>query len=262
MLKSKLIRFALPLLLLFCPPKAGSENSVAGSKQKSADSQDGATGTLQKMIVESGSITMDVDLNRLNGTGPATGKLEAGSSRILSELRFAIAANSFFPILVFNNALRGPEPGSIALIPQRSERRSNTAVPSLLGASLNQLVLEKLASGEPFDLAVRHAKTGFVFFNVEGNLYDYDASAQVLSVQSGRLLISKEFANALGRPSDAGSVVGKISVGATLQPIEITQLLNGEPQSAVMPAVGTQPGPDVIVGNLPSLEQFGNAGTQ
>ncbi len=152
MLKSKLIRFALPLLLLFCPPKAGS-------KQKSADSQDGATGTLQKMIVESGSITMDVDLNRL-------------------KLRFAIAANSFFPILVFNNALRGPEPGSIALIPQRSERRSNTAVPSLLGASLNQLVLEKLASGEPFDLAVRHAKTGFVFFNVEGNLYDYDASAQ------------------------------------------------------------------------------------
>src|SRR6266536_4311543 len=253
MLKSKLIRFALPLLLLFCPPKAGS-------KQKGADSQDGATGTLQKMIVESGSITMDVDLNRLNGTGGTTGTLETGSSRILSELRFAIAANSFFPILVFNNALRGPEPGSIALIPQNS-----VTLPAALSASLNQLVLEKLASGEPFDLAVRHAKTGFVFFNVEGNLYDYDASAQLLSVQSGRLLISKEFANALGRPSDAGSVVGKISVGATLQPIEITQLLNGETKSVAVPsldgAVGSQmpalaPGPDVIVGELPQVQQF------
>src|SRR6266446_4033183 len=117
MLKSKLVRFALPLLLLF---SNGSENSVAGSKQKSPDSQTGATGTLQKMIVESGSVTMDLDLSRLNGTGASTGKLETASSRILSELRFAIAANSFLPILVFNNVLRGPVPGSIALIPQNS----------------------------------------------------------------------------------------------------------------------------------------------
>jgi len=47
-----------------------------------------------------------------------------------------------------------------------------------------------------------------------------------------------------------------------MQPIEITHLVNGEPQSVMMPAVGTQPGPDVIVGNLPSVEQFGNVGTQ
>jgi hypothetical protein len=39
--------------------------------------------------------------------------------------------------------------------------------------------------------------------------------------------------------------------------------LNGEPQSMVMPAVGTQPGPDVIVGDLSGLAQFDNAvGTQ
>jgi len=66
MLKSKLIRsrshcFAFQQRL---------ENSVAGSKQKSPDSQTGATGTLQKMIVENGSVTMDLDLNRLNGSAP------------------------------------------------------------------------------------------------------------------------------------------------------------------------------------------------
>src|SRR5438132_4816672 len=139
MLKSKLIRFALPLLLLFCN---SSEKSVAVSKQKTPDSQGGATGTLQKMIVESGSVMIDADLNRLIGAGGTTGKLET--------LRFAIAANSFFPILVFNDLLRAAEPGSIALIPQNS-----TTLPAVLSASINQLGVEKLASGEPFDLAVR-----------------------------------------------------------------------------------------------------------
>jgi hypothetical protein len=256
MLKSKLIRFALPLLLLFCN---SSENSVASSKQKRPDSQGGATGTLQKMIVESGSVTMDADLNRLNGTGGTRGKLET--------LRFAIAANSFFPILVFNDLLRSPEPGSIALIPQNS-----TTLPAVLGASINQLVVEKLASDEPFDLAVRDAKTGFVFFNIEGHQYDYDANARLVSITGGRLLIAKEFASALGRPSDAGLVVGKISIGAAMQPIEITQLANGELKSVVMPALrgaaGAQAptlvlGPDVIVGDVEAVQQQGNAvGTQ
>ena len=44
----------LPLLLLFCN---SSQNSVAGSKQKSPDVQ---SGTLEKMIVASGSVAMDV----------------------------------------------------------------------------------------------------------------------------------------------------------------------------------------------------------
>jgi hypothetical protein len=255
MLKSKLIRFALPLLLLFCPPKAGSENSVAGSKQISPESQ---TGTLQKMIVADGSVVMDVDLNRLNGVSSTTGKLET--------LRFAVAPNSFFTILVFNNVLRGPEfESAMALIPQ-----SSATLPAALSASLNQLEVEKLPSGAAFDLAVRDGKTGFVFFNVEGNIYDYDANAQLLSIKGGRLLISEEFAGKLGRHSEAGSVVGKISVGTAMQPIEIKQMVNGQPRSAVLPPVQGAPGvpsaaqgPDVIVGELSGLQQFDNVvGTQ
>jgi hypothetical protein len=138
----------------------------------------------------------------------------------------------------------------MALIPQNVP-----ALPAQLGASLKQLVVQKLPSNQGFDLAVRDSKTGFTFFNVEGGKYDYDANAQSLSIVGGRLLISKQFANALGRPSDAGSIIGKISVGAAMQPIEIDQIVNGKPQSAVMPAVGTVPGPDVIVGELIGLEQ-------
>ena len=243
MSKKAFTHLMLPLLLLFCN---SSQNSVAGSKQKSPDAQ---SGTLEKMIVASGSVVMDVDLNRLNGVNSATAKPEM--------LHFVVAANSFFPVLVFNEVLRGAEPGSIALIAQNS-----ATLPAALSASLNQLVVEKLPSGEAFDLAVRDGKTGFAFFNIEGHQYDYDANAQLLSITDGRLLISEEFAQALGRTSEAGSVVGKISIGAAMQPIEITHLVNGEAQSVMMPAVGMQPGPDVIVGDLPSVEQFGSVGTQ
>ncbi len=227
---------------------------MAGSKQNSPESQ---TGTLQKMIVADGSVAMDVDLNRLNATSSATQKLET--------LRFAVAPNSFFTILVFNNVLRGPEfESAMALIPQ-----SSATLPAVLSASLNQLEVEKLPSGAAFDLAVRDGKIGFVFFNVEGNIYDYDANAQLLSIKGGRLLLSEEFAGKLGRPAEAGSVVGNISVGTAMQPIEITQMVNGQPQSAVLPPVqgapgvpSLVPGPDVIVGELSGLQQFGSGGTQ
>ena len=276
--------FAFPLLLLFGNPATAEGDSATQSatggirggepEQNSLQSQ---TGTLEKMIAASGSIVMNIDLNQLNGSGSATQKLETASSRTLSELSLVAAPNSFFTILVFNDVLRGVEAGSaMALIPKPSALAGvndpgYSNLPAPLSASLHQLVVEKLPSSSIFDLAVRDSKTGFVFFNIEGDLYDYDASAQLLSITQGRLLISKEFANALGRPSQAGSVVGKISVGAAMQPIEITQLANGEAQSVVMPPLrsATSPkaptlvsGPDVIVGELPSLEQFGSAGTQ
>ena len=61
------------------------------------------------MIVENGSVTMDLDLNGVNGSGSLVARPVT--------LQFAVGANSFFPILVFNDLLRGPEPGSMALIP-------------------------------------------------------------------------------------------------------------------------------------------------
>jgi hypothetical protein len=134
----------------------------------------------------------------------------------------------------------------------------------VLSAALKQLVVEKLASDQGFDLAVRDSNTGFTFFNVQGGQYDYDAKAQALSITGGRLLISKEFAKALGRPSDAGAMVGKISAGAAMQPIEIDQLDgNGNVKFASLPAlnqpgVGTVPGPDVIVGELLDFIQYEN----
>jgi hypothetical protein len=136
-----------------------------------------------------------------------------------------------------------------------------------LSASIDQLVLEKLSSDAAFDLAVRDNKTGFVFFNVAGQQYEYRPESQSLTITSGHLLLARDFAVALGRPSDAGASVGNISVGAVMQPIEVETVINGETTSAVMPPVpGTAeqqapalvPGPDIIVGDLPQLQQGGN----
>ena len=256
MSKLTLTGLALPLFLLFASPPASAPKAFGATKE-TPESQ-GQTGTLQKMIVESGSVTMDLDVNRLNGIGSVPGRP--------TTLQFAVAANSFFPILVFNELLRGPEPGSMALIPA-GVNASGYSLPAALGASLKQLAIEKLSSGEAFDLAVRDGKTGFTFFNIEGHQYDYDATGQLLSIIGGRLLISQEFATALGRPADVSAAVGRISIGAAMQPIEIDQLVNGEPKSMAMPplryGVGSEtptlvPGPDVIVGDLPEMAQYGN----
>ena len=250
-LKIVLTGFMLLLVLLFASTYAASRNP--GTKNNSEQS-----GTLQKMIVENASVTMQVDLNGLNGSNSLVARPV--------NLQFSVAANSFFPIVVFNDLLRTVQPGSMALIPQ-----DVPALPVQLGASIKQLVVAKFPSNQSFGLAVRDSKTGFTFFNVEGGDYAYNANARSLSIAGGRLLISKQFANALGRPSDAGSIIGNISVGAAMQPIEITQVVNGKPKSVVAPPLSRRagpgtptlvPGPDIIVGDLPEMLDLGSAGSQ
>src|ERR1043166_7456884 len=105
MIKKTLTGFTLPLLLLL----------------------GNSSGTLQKMIVETGTVTMDLNINRLNGIGFA--------SHSVVHLQFVVAANPFFSILVFNDLLRGAEAGSIALLPQQPY-----VLPSRLGTSIKQLI--------------------------------------------------------------------------------------------------------------------------
>ena len=247
-IKVTLSGFMFLLLLLFGLSRVFSRNPDT----KNTHNGNAPSGTLQKMIVENASVTMQLDLNGLNGSNSLVARPVT--------LQFSAAANSFFPILVFNDLLRGVKPGSMALIP-----KNVPTLPVRLGASVKQLVVEKLPSNQSFGLAVRDSKTGFTFFNVQGGDYDYNANARSLDIAGGRLLISKEFANALGRPSDAGSAVGKISVGAAMQPIQITQVVNGKPTSVVVPPLSQRagpgtpslvPGPDIIVGDLPDMVQI------
>src|SRR5215471_13529868 len=196
MLKIALTALMLPLLLLFGSRDGGSSN--ASNAAKPSRSKRGESGTLQKMIVASGSVSMDIDLNRINGVNSATRKSET--------LHFGVAPTSFFPVLVFNKVLRRAETGSMALVP-----KNNVALPAVLTASLNRLTIEQAHSGEAFNMVVRDAMSGFVFFNIEGNLH-YDASTQLLGIQGGRLLISTALAGNIGRPREAGTQAGTISI--------------------------------------------------
>ena len=64
--------------------------SPAVASAKAGD--EGGTGTLQKMIVENASVTMQLDLNGLNGSNSLVARPVT--------LHFAAAPNSFFPVLV------------------------------------------------------------------------------------------------------------------------------------------------------------------
>jgi hypothetical protein len=251
MLKTIFIALLSLLVLFSIFYSSDSNHSLAGTNSKERES---STGTLEKMIVASGSVTMDVDLNRLGKTRAKTASP--------GTLRFEAERDSFFTVLVFNNELRGPLPSSMTLVPQ-----NYATLPAKLNASYGQLVVENTQPGEQYELAVRDGKTGFVFFNVEGQQVEYNAGEHQLSIQKGRLLLSREFAAELGRASAAGSIVGEIAITATLRPIEVTQFVDGEAKSDVLPALapgaGTNPGPDVVVGDLSGLAQFGaSSGTQ
>ena len=159
MLRKMLGYFMLPLLLLLSD---GRGNSAAQLPEKSPQGQ---TGTLEKVIIANGHVVMDLDMNRLNGTASANEPKR-------NTLRFQVSPNSFFTVLVFNNVLRGPELGSMGLIPENA-----ISLPGALQGSLGELVIEKRPSNEAFDIVVRDRKEGFVFFNIEGHLYDYDPAA-------------------------------------------------------------------------------------
>src|SRR5947207_13048547 len=105
MFKKALAIFILPFVFLLIPSDTGFANPVAQRStfnvqrptpinreraRNSGESHNGTTGVLEKMIVESGTATMELDLNRLNAITSMAPKLEA--------LRSDVAAASLFSI--------------------------------------------------------------------------------------------------------------------------------------------------------------------
>src|SRR4029077_7843025 len=139
----------------------------AASKQKSPDA---ATETVQKLVIGTGTLSLDLNLNQ-------AADLPVANSTKSDPLQFSLAPDSFFTIVVANDVFRSARPGLVNLIPQ------NTAnLPAPLSASLRQLVLEKAEAGAAYELVLRDNQ-GFVFFNIEGQAYEYDASKNLLGIE-------------------------------------------------------------------------------
>src|SRR6266403_3017398 len=142
--KTTLTGVVVPVLVLLASLNLGSANSAIEENEN----RFGETGTLQKMIVDNGSVTMQLDLNGLNASGSLVARPVT--------LHFAAAPNSFFPVLVFNDLLRGLQPGSMALALQNSSSAGVNApgysnLPAALNSSLKRLSVEKLPAGRGFD---------------------------------------------------------------------------------------------------------------
>jgi hypothetical protein len=221
------------------------------SEQGTVAGPQGESGRMEKMIVASGTVTMNLDLNKLSGS----------KARGTTEITLNAEPDSFFKVMAFNDEFRGSLPSSMRILPGEK-----TELPgSLVGAELN---LESAPFGGDYELVIRDGRTGMAIFNVEGHQYEYVASNRSLELTGGRVILSKEYAASLGRPSDGGAILGDIRMTATMRPIEVTLVDNGDVVSEVLPALGnpetgTVPGPDVVVGDVIGLAQFGSsAGTQ
>lgn len=241
----KFIAIALFPLLSF----SGSSDLILLS-QNTAPTRNSSDGVMEKMIVSSGSVRIGLDPGF-----PGVAKKEQAA------IDFGAERMSFFTALVFNGSLRAMLPSSMTM-----NSKNITGISKDLATQLDAITLENTQWGSDHDLVVRDAKGGQVIFNVEGHEPSYDPDLHQLSFDDGRLVITPEFAKQLGRTDLAGRIVGTISLSATMQPIEVIQISGGEVKSDEMPPVpqtGTNPGPDVIVGDLSGLAQFGSAvGTQ
>jgi len=229
----------------------GSEVFFTAVQERAANSN---TGTLEKMIVSEAAVGMNLNVARLEGRKAAKGRTDG-------TLRLTADRNSFFTYVIFNDEIRGPLPSAM-----RVTLDDIATLPSKLAPSSGQFLVEHLEFGGQYDLIVRDAHSGFVYFNVEGYEYEFEPYTDVLSIRNGRMLLSQEFANELGRSSEEGALVGELNIEARMRPIEVQTIHEGEVIGAKLPAedpLGGVPGPDVIVGDLIGLAQFGSsAGTQ
>ena len=101
-----------PLVLLFGSSHVDSRNPDT----KNNNNGYAQSGTLQKMIVENASVTMQLDLNGLNGSNSLVARPVT--------LQFSAAPIPSFPFSFLMICCAELEPGSMALIPPTMFRHS------------------------------------------------------------------------------------------------------------------------------------------
>lgn len=242
-MKKKLLSGRLPIVLSVLGLGLMAVLAFSFWGQTTEAGRQGETGRLDKLVASGGTVTMHVDLTK------------AGAKAAPSNVSFTVQPDTFFTVVTFNDELRGALPSAMTLEPQ-----TNVKFPEPLNSSLSGLTIESMPWGSDYELMVRGADNGFEYFGIEGHEVNYDGAGRSLGIKGGRLVLTEAFANALGMPKASRTVVGDISIDATLRTIESTIVDNGQIVSDELPAdplAGTVPGPDVMVGDLNGLAQFG-----
>ena len=182
-----------------------------------------------------------------------------GAQKGQAKLRFNIEKDALFNVTTVDDELRGPMPGSMNIEPTQKNSLSGK-----LGTSYESLSVERPPFSEEHSLYVRDAKSGFKFFFVEGHEMSFEPGGSRFAAANGRLMITKEFARQLGDESLAGTRAGTMSFDAEMKAIEVVELSDDGNNKTSVPAKnsgsgGTRPGPDVVVGDVFGLAQFGSS---
>ena len=106
MLKKTVIVLAIPLLSLLIIAVSLSRSALGSSptpaRPQNSAATAPATGTLQKMIVENGTVTMALDLNWLSGAGfQAMSDRQVANAATLSQLRSRAMVTVPFSTIIF-----------------------------------------------------------------------------------------------------------------------------------------------------------------
>lgn len=212
---------------------------------KRASSSVQQTSLVEKMVVVGGEANLRVNLGRRAGT----------RTKDMSASAYSVSPDSFFTLVARDGELRGPLPSTMKLT-QMDGAKSGT----------DSLLLESMPFGSHYSIVVRNERTRAPVFNVDGEQFELDAARNQFRIVNGRLRLSAEYATELGRPGDAGIVVGELSVNTTVRTIEVVHVTNGQVTSDTLPGLNAElggvPGPDVIVGDLSGLTEFGSTGTR
>ena len=205
---------------------------------------------------------------RENGSRSQPAQWNRIATQNIQHLNFAVGANSFFPVLVFNDQLRGPSPARWPW-----SRKTGSSAPSRL--SVHHLIDSPLKNFLRAKGSILPCATA-----IQASPFSTSMDTSTITTRRrSRLPLPGWRAGHFERACPARSAVrptlvqlaGTISIGAAMQPIQIDQLVNGETKSMVMPplqhAVGSGvpnlvPGPDVIIGDIEDVDQMGSNATQ
>ena len=240
-----MIKLGLTAFLSVFLPFNGFFGFFNGPKKVGPGSQ---SGVLKRLIVSDGTVKINLDRS----------SFEANKGAGQINLTFDIQKDALFNVTTVDDELRGPMPGSMDIEPTQK-----ASLNGKLGESYDQLSVERPPFTEEHSLYIRNSKDGFKFFYVEGHELSYDGNQNRFAAQNGRIMITKEFARELGNDSLAGTQAGTFSIDAEMKAIEVVEL-SDQTNKTTIPGKGadfdgSRPGPDVVVGDVFGLAQFGSA---
>lgn len=212
------------------------------------------------MQITQGTASVEWDGAALRELGLSVG---SASSLAAGAVDLPISTDSSLQVVVVNDQVRRALGGDVNLA-------TDFVLSTVDGASLSlgTLTIQPTASqSEPYEYVVLSGTQRL--FDLTGVSTDFDAATSLLSESSGNLRVTQELAQSLGQPAAAGRFVGQLSFAALLETIQETVYDGSDrPFQVTLPPSGDSgtrgfpnPGPDVIVGVLPSMSQFGRAGS-